>query len=173
MVEIITLGTLTGRARMAAVDTAVPEPPPRPRIPSRAPSRYSIVTTFSAPDDIAASAAPRSFEAISLSRSAPAALASSRRDMVGGNPGSPRTPMSTRTTSCPRPSRIVLMNAACSPFVSSVQRTAIRFRFPIVAFAFENDRDHLQLNCIRYLPQTDILESWRRNCGEFFCYGQL
>jgi hypothetical protein len=65
MVEIITLGTPNGSARMAAVDTAVPEPPPRPRIPSMVLSRYSAVTTATAPAAIAASAAPRSRVAIS------------------------------------------------------------------------------------------------------------
>ena len=56
----ITLGTPTGKARIAAVPTAVPALPPIPRIPSIRPSSKSRRTTAAPPWAITPMAVPRS-----------------------------------------------------------------------------------------------------------------
>ena len=82
-VETISLGTPTGRSRIAcaAIDE-LPEPPTA-AAPSRRPSACSRASTAAAPRPMASTAAPRSPARTSSAWSAPPARATSSRADVG------------------------------------------------------------------------------------------
>ena len=79
----MSFGTPMGSARIAAVPTAVPPPPPIETMPSIRPSRWSRAATSAAPRAITAMASPRSFRA----RSDGEVGATGAGDLVGGDVG--------------------------------------------------------------------------------------
>ena len=88
IVDTISFGTPTGRARIADVAIDEPPEPPSPRTPSSRPSACSRRTISAAPRAITATAAPRSPAAASSFTSAPAARATSSRVTSASSVGS-------------------------------------------------------------------------------------
>ena len=119
-VETHTLGTPTGRARMAAVTTLLPPDPPMPTMPSNRPSAYPCSATLAAPSPIAFMAAPRSPATRSDSSDAPAAAATSLASTSTAKAShSPITPVFTDRTSWPRAKICSRKKAYSTPFVSN------------------------------------------------------
>src|SRR4051794_5911261 len=119
-VETISLGTPTGRSRIAcaAIDE-LPEPPTA-ATPSSRPSACSRASTEAAPLPMAATAAPRSPARASSEWSAPPARATSSRDTSASTCGSPSTPQSTSSTSAPASRTRPRRKPYSIPLVSSV-----------------------------------------------------
>ena len=128
MVETITLGTPTGRARMAGVAREVPPLPPMERMPSSLPRAKSSGTSFSAPRAITSMASPRSFLAASAARSTPTAAATSALLTSGVNRGS-KTPVWMQRVWRPAASIRSLMYLNSFPLVSNVPRIAMVFMY--------------------------------------------
>ena len=120
-VETISLGTPTGRSRIAcaAIDE-LPEPPTA-AAPSRRPSACSRASTAAAPRPMASTAAPRSAGAHELgvvgAARARDLLARARRPRSAARPARPRRPAATSTPASRRRSR---RKPYSMPLVSSV-----------------------------------------------------
>src|SRR4051812_47338531 len=119
-VETISLGTPTGRSRIAcaAIDE-LPEPPTA-ATPSSRPSACSRASTEAAPLPMAATAPPGPPARASSEWSAPPARATSSRDTSASTCGSPSTPQSTSSTSAPASRTRPRRKPYSIPLVSSV-----------------------------------------------------